>query len=203
MSILGDIRAELKAPKNLYNRFGDYHYRNFETICEAVKPLLAKYGADLIVTDTVVNVGNANYIRATALLTKDGETIASCEGWAREQETKKGMDTAQISGATSSYARKYAVNGLFLIDDTKDPDSEEYKTTAENKAKKQTEEKDDDFEKIKSKPIGAARAVPFLKLLVEKGVNIEKLKEMCKVSDLSEVTEAQHRDIIKKLGEKS
>lgn len=200
MSILGDIRAELKAPKNLYNRFGDYHYRNFETICEAVKPLLAKYGADLIVTDTVVNVGNANYIRATALLAKDGETIASCEGWAREQETKKGMDTAQISGATSSYARKYAVNGLFLIDDTKDPDSEEYKTTAENKAKKQ--ETDPQMDQVSNQPIGAERAVSFLKLLVDKNVNIEQLKLNYKIKDLSEITEAQHAKIVNMLKDK-
>ena len=200
MSILGDIRAELKAPKNLYNRFGDYHYRNFETICEAVKPILAKYGADLIVTDTVVNVGNANYIRATALLTKDGETIASCEGWAREQETKKGMDTAQISGATSSYARKYAVNGLFLIDDTKDPDSEEYKTTAENKAKKQ--ETDPQMDQVSNQPIGAERAVSFLKLLVDKNVNIEQLKLNYKIKDLSEITEAQHAKIVNMLKDK-
>lgn len=200
MSILGDIRAELKAPKNLYNRFGDYHYRNFETICEAVKPLLAKYGADLIVTDTVVNVGNANYIRATALLTKDGETIATCEGWAREQETKKGMDTAQISGATSSYARKYAVNGLFLIDDTKDPDSEEYKTTAENKAKKQ--ETDPQMDEVSNQPIGAERAVSFLKLLVDKNVNIEQLKLNYKIKDLSEITEAQHAKIVNMLKDK-
>lgn len=200
MSILGDIRAELKAPKNLYNRFGDYHYRNFETICEAVKPLLAKYGADLIVTDTVVNVGNANYIRATALLTKDGETIATCEGWAREQETKKGMDTAQISGATSSYARKYAVNGLFLIDDTKDPDSEEYKTTAENKAKKQ--ETDPQIDQVSNQPIGAERAVSFLKLLVDKNVNIEQLKLNYKIKDLSEITEAQHAKIVNMLKDK-
>lgn len=200
MSILGDIRAELKAPKNLYNRFGDYHYRNFETICEAVKPLLAKYGADLIVTDTVVNIGNANYIRATALLAKDGETIASCEGWAREQETKKGMDTAQISGATSSYARKYAVNGLFLIDDTKDPDSEEYKTTAENKAKKQ--ETDPQMDQVSNQPIGAERAVSFLKLLVDKNVNIEQLKLNYKIKDLSEITEAQHAKIVNMLKDK-
>lgn len=200
MSILGDIRAELKAPKNLYNRFGDYHYRNFETICEAVKPLLAKYGADLIVKDTVVNVGNANYIRATALLTKDGETIATCEGWAREQETKKGMDTAQISGATSSYARKYAVNGLFLIDDTKDPDSEEYKTTAENKAKKQ--ETDPQMDEVSNQPIGAERAVSFLKLLVDKNVNIEQLKLNYKIKDLSEITEAQHAKIVNMLKDK-
>lgn len=200
MSILGDIRAELKAPKNLYNRFGDYHYRNFETICEAVKPLLAKYGADLIVTDTVINVGNANYIKATALLTKDGETIATCEGWAREQETKKGMDTAQISGATSSYARKYAVNGLFLIDDTKDPDSEEYKTTAENKAKKQ--ETDPQMDQVSNQPIGAERAVSFLKLLVDKNVNIEQLKLNYKIKDLSEITEAQHAKIVNMLKDK-
>ena len=200
MSVLGDIRAELKAPKNLYNRFGDYHYRNFETICEAVKPLLAKYGADLIVTDTVVNVGSANYIRATALLTKDGETIASCEGWAREQETKKGMDTAQISGATSSYARKYAVNGLFLIDDTKDPDSEEYKTTAENRAKKQ--ETDPQMDQVSNQPIGAERAVSFLKLLVDKNVNIEQLKLNYKIKDLSEITEAQHAKIVNMLKDK-
>ena len=110
------------------------------------------------------------------------------------------MDTAQISGATSSYARKYAVNGLFLIDDTKDPDSEEYKTTAENRAKKQ--ETDPQMDQVSNQPIGAERAVSFLKLLVDKNVNIEQLKLNYKIKDLSEITEAQHAKIVNMLKDK-
>lgn len=196
MSILGDIRKELKAPKNLYNSFGKYKYRNFESICEAIKPLLTKYGADLVVTDSMAQVGDRNYVRATAILTKDGEEVARCEGWAREQDTKKGMDDAQLTGTTSSYARKYAVNGLFLIDDTKDPDTDEYRVETENRSAQKAEEKK--MDDVAGQKIGVERAVTLMKLLVAKNVNIESLKKMYNVADLSDLTEAQHADIVRK-----
>lgn len=123
---LSNIQVELKAPKNLYNSYGKYKYRNAESILEAAKPLCAKHGCTLIVSDEVVLIGSRYYIKATATVQdKDGST-ASVSSFAREDETKKGMDGAQITGAASSYARKYALNGLFCIDDTKDPDTNEY-----------------------------------------------------------------------------
>ena len=124
MSIV-KIQAELKAPKNQRNKFGNYNYRSAEDIIEAVKPILHKYGYFLNISDEVVQVGNRIYIKASAYLIKEQnkEAVAMTNGWAREEETKKGMDGAQITGAASSYARKYALNGLFAIDDTKDADA--------------------------------------------------------------------------------
>jgi hypothetical protein len=120
-----DIQAELKAPKNQYNNFGKYNYRSCEDIVEAAKPLLAERGFHLNLSDEMVEVGGRVYVKATASV-KDGEKVVDyAHGWARETETKKGMDEAQITGAASSYARKYALNGLFAIDDTKDADTQD------------------------------------------------------------------------------
>jgi hypothetical protein len=116
------IQAELKAPKNQTNNFGRYKYRSAEDIIEAVKPILNKYATALTISDEVVQLGERFYIKATASLLHLDEKI-SVYGWAREEEVKKGMDAAQITGSASSYARKYALNGLFAIDDTKDSDA--------------------------------------------------------------------------------
>lgn len=118
------IQIELKAPKSQYNAFGKYHYRNCEDILEAVKPICKKYGAALILRDKLIAVNERYYVEATATLydcEKPQENI-SASAFAREEETKKGMDGSQVTGASSSYARKYALNGLFDIDDTKDSD---------------------------------------------------------------------------------
>jgi len=117
---LNEIRDKLKAPKNQRNTFGNYNYRSCEDILEAVKPLLED--SSLTITDEVREVGGRFYVVATATFLQDGNML-SVQGWAREAENKKGMDDAQITGAASSYARKYALNGLFLIDDTKDADA--------------------------------------------------------------------------------
>lgn len=120
------IQAELKAPKEQHNKFGGFMYRSCEDILEAVKPLLVKYGCVLIMNDEIVMVGNRYYVKATATLLHGGDddpsNIFTAEAYAREDESKKGMDSAQLSGATSSYARKYALNALFAIDDNKDAD---------------------------------------------------------------------------------
>lgn len=123
---LSHIQVELKAPKNLYNSFGRYKYRNAESILEAAKPLCAKHGCTLTVSDEVILIGSRYYIKATATVQDKDGNAASATALAREDETKKGMDGAQITGTSSSYARKYALNGLFCIDDTKDPDTNEY-----------------------------------------------------------------------------
>ena len=137
---LQKIQGEMKAPKNLYNSFGKYKYRNAEGICEAFKPFGEKYKVALFLTDAVEEIGGRVYIRATANLIDTEATeqpmLVSVTALAREAADKKGMDDAQVTGATSSYARKYALNGLFLLDDTKDPDAEEY----QGKEVKQTPE---------------------------------------------------------------
>ena len=156
------IQHELKAPKNLRNNFGGYNYRNAESILEALKPLLVKYGATVTITDTVEEIGGRIYIKATATI-YDAENPSlmplGVEAYAREAETKKGMDDAQITGATSSYARKYALNGLFLLDDTQDVDTEAYQKaerSAQNAPKVQGNKT---TPKPKAKPQEAPQAV--------------------------------------------
>ena len=121
MKELINIQSELKAPKSQYNSFGKYQYRNAEDILEAVKPLLKKNNCHLTITDEIILIGDRYYVKATAEITNGTEVVVT-SALAREEESKKGMDSAQLTGATSSYARKYALNGLFCIDDTKDSD---------------------------------------------------------------------------------
>lgn len=116
-----EIQAELKAPKSQYNKFGGYNYRNCEDILEAVKPLCAKHEIVPLLSDEIVMIGDRFYIKATAKVT-DGKDEIATTAYARESKDKKGMDESQITGSASSYARKYALNGLFCIDDTKDAD---------------------------------------------------------------------------------
>lgn len=124
---LARLQKELKVPKDLKNDFGGFNYRSAEGICKAVKPLLDVEGLVLTLSDEVVQSGNRTYIKAVAELfdIESGESIKT-EAFAREQETKKKMDESQVTGAVSSYARKYALSGMFLLDDAKDPDSNEY-----------------------------------------------------------------------------
>lgn len=176
------IQSELKAPKSQRNDFGKYNYRSCEDIYEAVKPLLAKYGVVLVCTDDLVEVGGRNYVKATATLTNVGEQqakISNC-AFAREEETKKGMDGSQITGASSSYARKYALNGLFLIDDTRDSDA----TNTHGKEEPVKEEK-----KAENKLSGkkaSAKQIELIKTLVPekdlpamlKWAGVEKIEDM-------------------------
>lgn len=139
MQKLINIQKDLKAPKSQYNSFGKYNYRNCEDILEAVKPLCAREGACLTLSDEIVQIGERYYIQATATLydSETGEVINTVTAYAREEAEKKGMDGSQVTGAASSYARKYALNGLFNIDDTKDADSDEKPKTGNREAKGQ------------------------------------------------------------------
>ena len=119
---LAELQNELHAPKSQYNSFGKYSYRKCEDILEAVKPLLLKHKMTLTISDEIVFLGGRYYIKATCTLLTDDGIVYECYGWAREEEDKKGMDQSQITGAASSYARKYALNGMFLIDDSVDSD---------------------------------------------------------------------------------
>ena len=166
---LSEIQNELKAPKSQRNNFGNYNYRNCEDILEAVKPLCKKHKAVLVITDEIKNIDNRFYITAIAELIdleKTTDRIA-VTAHAREEESKKGMDGSQVTGASSSYARKYALNGLFNIDDTKDSD-----TT--NKAETKAEPKDEPLMTLtqrnafKDLEINPAKVAVYYKTTVEK-----------------------------------
>lgn len=147
------IQSKLKAPKNQYNDFNKFYYRSAEDILEALKPLLKEVGCTLTISDEIVVVAERVYVKAIATLS-DGKDNISTTAFAREEESKKGMDAAQITGAASSYARKYALNGLFCIDDTKDPDST-------NKGEQET--KPTATPKTISKPVAKPTAKPAAK----------------------------------------
>lgn len=138
------IQSELKAPKNQYNNFGKYNYRSQEDILEGLKPLLKKYDVLLTISDDIVMVSDRVYVMATVTATSINGQVSN-KAYAREPENKKGMDESQITGTASSYARKYALNGMFLIDDTKDADTDEHKNQVENApAKKPPVKKESD-----------------------------------------------------------
>lgn len=176
------IQSTLKAPKGQENKFGGYKYRSCEDILEAVKPLLKDQNLILTLSDDIVEVGGRVYVKATAALT-DGETSVTTTAYAREAETKKGMDDSQITGAASSYARKYALNGLFAIDDTKDADA----TNTHGKTK--TEAQDP-----KSMPASASQ----IKKIKESIENIAALLSYYKVDRIEDLTFSQAMDALMK-----
>lgn len=138
---LATAQSDLKAPKVQYNNFGKYHYRSADDILEAVKPINKTYGLTLYISDEVVEISGRFYVRATATVT-DGITSLSVTAFAREAESKKGMDESQVTGTASSYARKYALNGLYLIDDTKDADTDEHAQQVQQSQKINNENSD-------------------------------------------------------------
>lgn len=182
MSVLTEMQNELKAPKSRYNSFGEYHYRSLEDILEAVKPILKAHDSSLIIDDNIVMLGDRYYVEATATLTTpDGTYKVSAS--AREALEKKKSDVSQITGAASSYARKYALNGLFLIDDTKDADTDEY-----------VNQQRDGNEKISTKE---ARVI--VETIVRAGVNVEQLLKQYKVEKAEDLTVDQYAHICRRL----
>lgn len=170
---LSKIQCELKAPKGQFNKFGGYSYRSCEDITEAVKPLLEKYGVALTISDEIIQVASRIYVKATATLRgKDGEI--SVAGFAREAETKKGMDESQITGATSSYARKYALNALLCIDDTKDAD------TMDNSKKpvQQTQETVYNWQTLKARATQGGISEDELKHYLKETLKVNESKDM-------------------------
>ena len=148
---LSAVQSEVKATKDAYNNFGKYNYRTCESILEAVKPILKYYNCSIVLRDEIVNIGERFYIKATAeLIDCENECkTVSVSAFAREEETKKGMDGAQVTGSSSSYARKYALAGLLLLDDNKDPDSTN-KHGKDDKSNEGTKVSDNDIAMIKS-----------------------------------------------------
>lgn len=131
--VLQAIQSELIVPKGQYNSFGKYNYRSAEDILEALKPILKKHKAAITLSDDITYIEGWHYVESSVTLYAEGEAIG-VKGLAREEETKKGMDGSQITGTASSYARKYALNGLFAIDDNKDPDTDEYAEQTDQKS---------------------------------------------------------------------
>ena len=158
--ILQEIQSKLKAPKGQRNTFGGYNYRSCEDILEALKPVLAEYGAAVLLSDEIVQMGTRWYVKSTATLKTEKESI-SVTAFAREAENRKGMDESQITGSASSYARKYALNGLFGIDDTKDADTMDNRATVSHTAK------EDPFAKLNTKHAKALQAAQTAEELVD------------------------------------
>lgn len=176
------IQNRLNAPKNMYNSFGKYSYRSCESILEAVKPLLKEYGAEVVLTDDIIQVADRIYVKATAIFTcGDDEVI--CTAFAREPEDKKGMDSSQITGTASSYARKYALNGLFLIDDNKDADTDEQYIERERRAEHQK-----NIEKNAEQKVSANQVEQLTEFAKEVGVSIEDICETFRVGTLQDMT---------------
>jgi hypothetical protein len=196
------IQTKIKAPKNLKNTFGNYKYRNAEGIFEAVKPYLEKENCSLVVKDEIEQHGDRYYVKAMAILI-DNETgeEATATAFAREAETKKGMDDSQITGTASSYARKYALNGLFLLDDTKDADTDEHRKEAEarseeTKATEKQEKDEQHYEEVGKMKIAQIKVDSLKDKCKNDGVDIEKVCEFCKVKKPEELTENQFSNII-------
>lgn len=179
------IQSELKAPKGQYNSFGKYKYRSAEDILESVKPLLKKYNATMTIRDELTFVGERYYIKAVVTFSsEDGEEVASA--YAREDESKKGMDGSQITGTASSYARKYALNGLFLIDDTKDADTDDFKRQNE----------------MALEPIGQREAAVIKTMLEETESDVKKFLQYFGVKTVEEMSQSQYGEATRMLNKK-
>lgn len=170
---LRNIQNRLNAPKNLYNNFGKYSYRSCESILEAVKPLLNEYGAEVVLTDNIRLIGDRFYVEASAIFTC-GEDEVVVTAFAREPDQKKGMDESQITGTASSYARKYALNGLFLIDDNKDADTDENHIESEARSKEPK--------------IDARQVEQITALADEKGVSLMAICERYNLGSIQDMT---------------
>lgn len=180
MKELINIQHKLKAPKGRKNSFGNYNYRSCEDILEAVKPLLAEEECTLTLSDDMVAIGERIYVKAVATIRKGDESV-TVTAYAREAETKKGMDDSQITGTASSYARKYALNGLFLIDDTKDADTDEYAN--QTKAGENIEE---------DRPINKTEVKTLTQLSESYKVNTADICKRYKVNKLEDLSYHQY-----------
>lgn len=191
---LSIIQRELIAPKNQYNAFGKYHYRSCEDILEGLKPYLKKTKTAVTVSDEVVMIGDRYYIKATARLHDCESESAVCvenTAFAREEDVKKGMDGSQITGSSSSYARKYALNGLFCIDDVKDAD------TRDNRLKEAEQQKKDEEQqkKIENSVISELKLQALLARCESDSVKPATIQKLYKVNSLADLTERKFQNI--------
>ena len=189
------IQTTLKAPKNLFNSFGNYKYRNAEGTLEAVKPLLAENKLSMYISDDVQAVNDRVYVKATVSIfdIETGESVMATAS-AREALNKKGMDDSQITGTASSYARKYALNGIFLLDDTKDADTDENQKERTARANKQEHEKDK--EKLDQMKISLVKQKTLLDLCEDEKFDINKILKSYKHESIKDITEGQYKYIV-------
>lgn len=191
---LAAIQQKLIAPKSQFNAFGKYNYRSCEDILEGLKPCMKEVGAAVTVSDEVVMIGDRYYIKATARLidTENGQSVENT-AYAREADGKKSMDESQVTGSTSSYARKYALNGLFCIDDVKDAD------TRDNRQKEAEEQKkfEEEANRTANSLITDAKVKALIAQCKKEGVEPEKIARLYKVNSLAELTERKFADIHK------
>ena len=194
---LVNIQNELKAPKSNFNSFGKYRYRSAEDILTAVKPLLAKYCCTMTITDEVVFIGGRFYIKATATITDEEGNTESVSAFAREDESKKGMDGSQITGTASSYSRKYCLNGMFLIDDTKDADTDEFYNQTQDTKLTKAYLKQHGNERISGDEIQKLRTA-----CVNAGekMSLEKALQACKKERIDDITLIQYASLMSQLG---
>lgn len=189
---LMEIQTKIKAPKNLYNQFGKYRYRNAESIYEAVKPFLEEQKCTLVLTDEIVEIGGRVYVKAIATL-RDIETSKeiSISAYAREPEQKTGMDASQITGTASSYARKYALNGLFLLDDTKDADDVDENGQTEADKAEAFDKKADEIGTMKIAPV---KVGIIKKKCADDGIPEEKVLKLYKINRFEDMSEKQFKN---------
>ena len=187
------VQKNLVAPKSNYNNFGKYKYRSAEDILEAVKPLNAENGLLLTISDEPLLIGDWHYIKATATITDGTESIV-VTAYARESLNKKGMDDSQITGTASSYARKYALNGLYLIDDTKDADTDEYRNQG-NKAPAVKSATQAEIGNLKKEIIA------FSKLMTEQGKDVkpEQVEQTLNITDYAKLNSEDVKAAVNKL----
>lgn len=194
------VQTELKAPKNRRNTFGKYNYRSCEDILEAVKPILNEIKATVFIQDSIAEFAGKVYIEATAYfvdIEKPDVPQICVTAYAREAVDKKGMDDAQITGTSSSYARKYALNGLFLIDDVKDPDSDEYRDETQGKTKSSTKKNTD--ASVLDEFVNAGQLETLNMLLKKAEITEEKFREIYNIATIPEFPAAKYDDAVKKL----
>lgn len=180
-----EIQTTLNAPKSQYNKFGKYPYRNCEDILEALKPLLKKHGLAQFISDEIVEVAGRIYVKATVRVT-DGANTEKNTAYAREEENKKGMDAAQLTGATSSYARKYALNGMWDIDDNKDPDSNENHQQRNNQSGQQNQ----------PALINEKQALDLQAMFESKGYTLQTMLSHWKLNSLSEIQSQNYQSFV-------
>ncbi|WP_079708589.1 ERF family protein [Paraliobacillus ryukyuensis] len=191
------VQKELKAPKGQYNSFGKYSYRSAEDILEAVKPLNAEQGLLLTITDEPILTGEWHYIKATATIT-DGNETHVVTAYARESEDKKGMDSSQVTGATSSYARKYALNGMYLIDDTKDADTDEHQNQQQTKNNQSQGQSQNQTKELSDAQVNRLYAIGK-----SAGVDVKGIKQVLmadyKKTDVKQLTIKEYDEVCKRL----
>ena len=204
---LREVQTKLKVGKNKVNSFGNYNYRSCEDILEAVKPILKDVNATITIDDSIVQVGDRFYVRSCAYFRdcEDQNNFIAADAYARETEDRRGMDPAQVTGATSSYARKYALGGLLLLDDAKDPDTDENKKEADAKATKsdkvkKTAKTDNKVDASDLDKYVTDAQIKTLEMLLKKAdVTVEKFNSIMKIDFIYELPADKYDEAVKKL----